>query len=264
MNWRTELIITNAFFYKMWLITKKRVYHIFEILFWPAIALVSVGFMTRFLSVSPDVVAFILVGVIALSVVHLGQLDMSYLLLYSVWEKSLKQELAAPVETYHIVAGAWGIGVIHSIIVFCLLTLFSAYAFDYPLLNIGFVPVLLFFIGLTMMSSIIGILVCALSMIFGGRSHVVATSTVSVLTLVSGIYYPIDVLPESIQLISKAIPLTHFLIYYRSFYGFSGNAAQAIARGYFLAFLYFLIGLFLFSLALRYSRKQGILTRLSE
>lgn len=129
----------------MWLITKKRVYHIFEILFWRAIALVSVGFMTRFLSVSPDVVAFILVGVIALSVVHLGQLDMSYLILHSVWEKSLKQELVAPVKIYHIVAGAWGIGVIHSFIVFSLLSLFSAYAFDYPLFSIGLLPVLLFF-----------------------------------------------------------------------------------------------------------------------
>lgn len=248
----------------MWLITQKRIYHIFEIIFWPIIALLSVGLMTRFLAIQPDTIAFILIGVIAMSIVHLGQLDVSYLILYSIWEKSLKQELAAPVKIYHIVIGGWFVGVIHSVIVFGLLSVFSAYAFDYPLFKIGHIPVLLFFGGLTLISSFVGILVCSLAFIFGGRSHVVATSTVSIITLLSGIYYPIEVLPASIQLISKAIPLTHFLMYYRSFYGFPANANYALTTGYILAFSYLLIGLFLFSHALQYSRKHGILTRISE
>ena len=94
MSWRTDLIQISGFFYKIWLITKKRVYHLFEILFWPAIGLVSVGLLTRFLSLESEMVAFILVGVIALSVVQIGQLDISYLILYSVWNKSLKHEMS--------------------------------------------------------------------------------------------------------------------------------------------------------------------------
>ena len=134
LRWQTHLIQINAFFYKIWLITRKRVFHIFEILFWPAIGLVSVGLLTRFLELGSNMVAFILIGIIALSVLQVGQLDISYVLLYSVWNKSLKQELAAPITALHLVLGAWLMGIIHSLLVFSLL---SGFIFVAPLLAFG-------------------------------------------------------------------------------------------------------------------------------
>ena len=206
LNLRTNLIQTNAFFFKIWLITKKRVFHIFEILFWPAIGLVSVGLLTRFLRLDANMVAFILIGVISLSVLQIGQLDISYVILYSVWNKSLKQELAAPITMIHLILGAWIMGIIHSLLVFFLLSWFSAYAFGFKFLDSGIIPLLAFYSGLILSSAVIGIVVCALALRFGGRAHVGATSIVSVLILLSGIYYPVDVLPQPLKIISYGIP----------------------------------------------------------
>ncbi len=264
MNWRTDLIQISGFFYKIWLITKKRLYHLFEILFWPAIGLVSVGLLTRFLSLGSEMTAFILVGVIALSVVQIGQLDISYVILYSVWNKSLKHEMAAPIGPFHIIAGTWAMGVAHSILVFALLSVFSAYAFGFRFLDSGLLPLTLFFTGLTLTAAVVGILVCALAFRFGGRSHVAANSIVSVLTLVSGIYYPVEVLPESIRMVSFVIPLTYFLEYFRSFYGFSPTSSHPLVTGYGLLAVYLAPASLTLAYALHHSRKSGILLKMSE
>ncbi len=114
LNLQKHLIKTSAFALKNWLITKKRVFHLFEILFWPFISLVSVGLLTRFLGVESKMVEFVLIGVIAFSVIQIGQLDIAYVILYSIWNKSLKHEMVAPINAFHLIAGSWGMGVIHS------------------------------------------------------------------------------------------------------------------------------------------------------
>lgn len=264
LHLQTNLTQISAFFFKIWLITKKRVFHIFEILFWPAIGLISVGLLTRFLELGSNMVAFILIGVIALSVVQIGQLDISYVILYSVWNKSLKQELAAPINVFHLIAGPWIMGVIHSLMVFCLLSLFSNYAFDFRFSDQGLVPLASFYFGLVLSSAVIGIVVCALAFRFGGRAHVGATSIVSVLILLSGIYYPVEVLPQPLKTLSFCIPLTYFLEYFRSFYGFSTSIERPLAAGYLLVMIYLILATVALLYSLQHSKKTGILLKMSE
>jgi ABC-2 type transport system permease protein len=261
---RTNLVQTNAFFFKIWLITKKRIFHIFEILFWPTIGLVSVGLLTRFLQLDANMVAFILIGVIALSVLQIGQLDISYVILYSVWNKSLKQELAAPITMIHLIMGGWIMGIIHSLLVFFLLSWFSAYAFGFQFLNSGIMPLIAFYAGLILSSAVIGIIVCALAIRFGGRAHVGATSIVSLLILLSGIYYPVEVLPQPLKIISYGIPVTYFLEYFRAFYGFRASCNYLLITGYFLVSVYLILAVFTLLYVLRSAKQSGVLLKISE
>lgn len=264
-NLQSHLIRINAFFFKIWLITKKRVFHLFEILFWPAIGLVSVGLLTRFLHLDGDMVAFVLIGVIALSIVQIGQLDISYVILYSIWNKSLKQELAAPVSMFHLIAGSWCMGLIHALLVLFLLSAFSAHAFGFRLLQHGIIPIIYFFCGLLLTSAAVGIFVCALAFRFGGRAHVGANSIVSVMILLSGIYYPVEVLPRPLQMVSAILPVTYFLEYFRSFYGFSASATgHPLVLGYVLAILYVTAAAGALLVAVHDSKKSGILLKMSE
>ena len=264
MRLQTHLIRINAFFFKIRLITKKRLFHIFEILFWPATALLSVGLLTRFLSLSEDMIAFVLIGVIALSVVQVAQLDISYVILYSVWNKSLKQEMAAPVGIPHLITGSSLMGIIHSALIFAALSIFSRYAFGFRLPRGDFLCPVLFYGGLVLTAVSVGVTVCALSFRFGGRSHVGATSIVSLLILLSGIYYPVDVLPRPLQLLSAWIPLTHFLEYFRSFYGFEAGSRSPLLYGYLLALLYLALSLAALFRALNRAKKTGVLLKMSE
>jgi ABC-2 type transport system permease protein len=78
---------------------------------------------------------------------------------------------------------------------------------------------------------------------------------------VCGIYYPVSILPEGVQIIARAIPLTYFLEYMRSFYGF-GEAN--VVLGFVLAVFYFVAGIAALDRAILRGRRSGILLRLSE
>jgi ABC-2 type transport system permease protein len=264
LNLQKHLIKTSAFALKNWLITKKRVFHLFEILFWPFISLVSVGLLTRFLGVESKMVEFVLIGVIAFSVIQIGQLDIAYVILYSIWNKSLKHEMVAPINPFHLIAGSWGMGVIHSFFIFLLMCIFSTLAFHLNFLDSGITRLFLFFIGLIFFAAFVGITVCALAFRFGGRAHVGATSIVSLLILLSGIYYPVEILPTPLRLASSFIPLTYFLEYFRSFYGFPAKSTNPLLLGFLLTALYNIISAYLLCLSIWNARKKGYLAKMSE
>jgi ABC-2 type transport system permease protein len=114
------------------------------------------------------------------------------------------------------------------------------------------------------MSAVLGILVCALAFRLGGRSHVAANSIVSVLILLSGIYYPVEVLPDPVRVLSSLIPLTYFLEYFRSFYGFTTTSAYPIAIGYVQVIVYLCLAALALVYSLHHSQKSGILLKMSE
>jgi len=264
LNWRNHLIKAGAFALKNWLITKKRSFHLFEILFWPFIGLISVGLLTRFLGLESKTVEFVLIGIIALSVVQIGQLDIAYVILYSIWNKSLKHEMVAPINAFHLIAGPWAMGVLHALLVFLLMGLFSSLAFHLNFLSAGILRLLLFFLGLTSFAASIGMLVCALAFYIGGRAHVGATFIVSLLILLSGIYYPIEILPKALQIIASVIPLTYFLIYFRSFYGLTPDHSNPLLWGFLLAGAYNIVAAVLLRLSIWNARDKGLLSKMSE
>ena len=78
---------------------------------------------------------------------------------------------------------------------------------------------------------------------------------------ICGIYYPVSVLPQAVQIVARMIPLTYFLEYMRSFYGF-GEAN--IMLGFGLGLFYFIVGIVALDRAIIMARRSGILLRLSE
>lgn len=250
-----------ASFYKNWLIAKRNFFTVFEVIFWPFISLMSIGLMTGFLSMEQDKVSFILIGAVALSIVQVCQIDIAYVMLFDMWSKSIKHTFIAPIRGKHLVIGALIFGMLRSGLVFALLLAISFYAFGFNFLAAGAIPVVVFMAGLFLTSASVGILVCISILMFGQRAEVAAWTITGIMMFVCGIYYPVSVLPEGVQIIARAIPLTYFLEYMRSFYGY-GQAD--IFMGFGLAVFYFVAGLFALDRAIFDARRSGILMRLSE
>jgi ABC-2 type transport system permease protein len=84
------------------------------------------------------------------------------------------------------------------------------------------------------------------------------------MALVCGIYYPISILPSPLPEIARLIPLTYFLEYFRSFYGFNGEVKGLLGCGFGLTAIYLIVEAFLFKAVLYRARKNGVLITLSE
>jgi ABC-2 type transport system permease protein len=263
LNLQRGLIQIWAFGIKNWIITKRNVFSLFEILFWPVVGFFSVGLLTNFLELNADMVGFILIGVISMSVIQVCQIDVAYVLLYDLWSKSLKHTFIAPIHPFQLISGSWLIGVIRSFVVFLLLIFLSTLAFGFNFLKPGLGALFLFLMGLFLIAALIGISVCILVLLFGYKAEVAAWSITSLMALICGIYYPISILPSPLPEIARGIPLTYFLEYFRSFYGFR-HGGNLLGWGFGQIGVYLVLEAVLLKIVLHRARRTGILIKLSE
>jgi ABC-2 type transport system permease protein len=259
-----EIRRTLAFSYKNIIMTKRNFFTLFEMLFWPLVSLFSIGLMGYYLDITADKFAFIMIGAISLSVIQLAQLDVTYVLLFDVWSKSLKYTLATPASFYHMIIGSWLVGILRGFVAFLALSFFSILFFDFDLTKLFFLDLLIFLFGLFFAAMLIGMSACILMLVFGRRAEISAWTLTAIIMLICGIYYPVSVLPEPIRLIALSIPVTHFLEYFRSFYGFIPSFPNPLLIGFSQSAFYFLVFLLLSEWSLRRARKNGMIIKLSE
>jgi ABC-2 type transport system permease protein len=110
----------------------------------------------------------------------------------------------------------------------------------------------------------VGMVVCILVLVLGLKAEVTAWSLVSLMLLLCGIYYPVTILPEGVAVLSQLIPVTYFLEYFRSFYGFEPNFSHVLLKGYAMVFVYLSLEIILMRAAIRRAKRTGILLKLSE
>lgn len=263
-SFQKRLIQIEAFSYKNWIITRRNFFSLAEILFWPLVGLFSVGLLTVFLKLDTSMRGFILIGVMSLSLIQVCQIDVAYALLYDLWAKSMKHTFIAPIHPYQLITGAWLIGMARSCLVFLLLSLSGSIAFEFNFFQAGFLPLLITLTGLFLVSATIGIAVCLLVLLFGYKAEVAAWSITSLMALVCGIYYPVSVLPSPLPEVARAIPLTYFLEYFRSSYGFESDASNLLGWGFGLTGFYLFLEAALLRWVIRLARRNGTFIKLSE
>jgi ABC-2 type transport system permease protein len=253
---------TISFAYRNYIFAKRSFFSFAEVMFWPVVGLFSIGLMGNFLQFNKLQIGFIFSGVIAMGVLQVNQLDVAYCLLFDIWGKSIKHTFLSPSRISELMIGSWIIGIIRGILVFIILIISSYLFFDFYLP--GVFPTLIFLLGLFLNGLIIGMGVCYFILLFGQRAEVTAWSLVVIVLLLSGIYYPIEIFPPFLKNLAKLLPLTYFLEYFRTFYGFSFNSKFLILKAFLLSFLYILLGFFILNIALRTAKKKGTLIKLSE
>ncbi len=253
-----------AFASRNLLMASRNVFFAFELVFWPVVGVLSIGLLSRYLTLGPADAAFILTGTIALSTVQVCQLDVAYAVLFDVWSKSMKHQFLAPIGVRHLTTGSWLVGVVRGLIVFTILAVLARTAFGFDALQGGLGPLAVFLLGCFLMAWIIGAAVCALVMLFGTRAEATAWASANLVLLLAGIYYPVSVLPEPVGLLSAAVPLTYFLDAYRAHFGFPRMSAAPVSIGLTLSGLYLVLAHWSFVLAVRRTRRTGLLHRMSE
>jgi ABC-2 type transport system permease protein len=261
---RAEWTRTWAFAQRNLVMARRNVFFVFELLFWPGVAMLSHGLLTRFLELTPQMTAFILAGTVALSTVQVCQLDVAYAVLFDIWSKSMKHQFLTPVGIRHLAVGSWLVGVGRGLVVFALMAVIGSSFFGFDFLGAGPGSLAMFLLGCFLSSLIIGLCVCALVILFGTRAESSAWAAVNFLVMLAGIYYPVSVLPGWAQALSAAIPLTYFLDAFRVGYGFSPAFSQPLVTGFALSAVYLVLAHWALAAAITRSRRTGLLLKLSE
>ena len=261
---QTEFVAAWAFALRNLQMATRNVFMLAELLFWPILGVVQIGLMGRFLTLRPEEISFVLIGQMAFSIVGTCQLDVAYSVLYDFWSKSMKHHFLAPIGIRHLTVGSWFVGILRGTLVFLMTGTLTWWAFGFNPAAAGAGPVLLLLVGCFLTAWIVGVLVCVLIMLFGGRAETSAWASINLVLALAGIYYPISVLPPWASAIGSAIPLTYFLDAYRSHFGFTPEYSYPITVGLTLAAAYVVLSHVAFRAAVEHARRTGLLLKMSE
>ncbi|MCX7697933.1 MAG: ABC transporter permease, partial [Candidatus Goldbacteria bacterium] len=185
-----------AFTYRNYIFAKRNMYAFVELLFWPAVGVISIGMMSLFLSLTQELKSFLLTGAIISGILQVSQIDVAYGFLFDVWSKSLRQTFVTPINYFHYIIGSWFFGIIRGILVLLLLGLFSMWVFHFYLPNIKIVIISI--TGILLSALIIGMSVIFVILYFGQRIMEIVWMISTLIMLICGIYYPVNMLPNFI------------------------------------------------------------------
>ncbi|HET8586834.1 MAG TPA: ABC transporter permease [Candidatus Limnocylindria bacterium] len=180
------------------------------------------------------------------------------------WEGTLEYTFMAPVRRYAQMLGstvyAVAYGLIHTVVVLAVLALF----FELDLSHASFATAAIFMVLGSLSFIGIGIMTAILPLMYVERGAQMTFVLQSVLLLVSGVYYSVDILPGWMQLLSKLSPATYVLDGVRAGLLDGAPISALLADVWPLALMGIVLiplGLWAFGRAERYAKRTGKLKR---
>jgi len=235
--------------------------------YYPTVTMVLWAFVTLYLAPTNnflrDAPGFFIGAVLLWDVLFRGQLGVSLTFIEEIYSRNLGNLFVAPLSLADFILGQVALSVLRTLIGVGGACLFAWLLFDYSIFTLG-LPLIAFFTLLIAFGWAIGLAVSGLILRWGLGAEELAWAAIFLVAPVSGVYYPIAVLPPALQAISWALPPA---------YVFEGMRAvllqQTFRVDYFrnallLDAAYVAAGAAIFAVAVHSARKRGTLLQMGE
>lgn len=240
---------------------------ILELMYWPTVQLILWGFITIFLASSSSYIAqatgILLSAVLLWDVLFRGQLGVSLIFMEEIWSRNLAHLFVSPLRSWELITSLLTMSLIRTLIGVGGASLIAIPLFDYSIYTLGW-PLIVFFVNLLILGWSIGLMVSGIVLRYGLGAESMAWIAVFAIQPISGVYYPISVLPEWLQKIAFVLPSSHV---------FEGMRAVIVEHTFRSDLLFWavvtnifwlLCGIIVFLLFFRAARMHGQILNLGE
>lgn len=183
----------------------------FDIVFWPTIDLLIFGLLSvhiQKLNVQAGIAGAIIGGLILWTLVYSVQRDISVSLLEDAWSRNLYNLFSTPLQASEMLIGMMLLSVGKALITVSFVTLLAWGLFGFKLFSVG--PVIAFYIfNIFIFGWAFGCLTASLIFRFGSRLQIFAWSLIALLYPISGVFYPLDILPLPLYRVAQLLPLSY-------------------------------------------------------
>ncbi|MBS0526416.1 MAG: ABC transporter permease [Proteobacteria bacterium] len=243
-------------------IWRSSVMRLVDSIYWPAVQMVMWGFMTKFLLPQSSFVAqaagVLLSGLLLWEVVVRGNLSLSIAFLEEMWSRNLGHLFVSPIRSWEMATGIIIAALLRTLLGLVPVSLLAWAFFGYSIYGLG-LPLIAFFAILQMFSWSIGLAMSGMIMRVGQSAESFAWAAVFILMPISGVYYPVSVLPKWLQLISYALPPAYVFEGMRAILLERTVHWHGLAIAFVLSVVYLVIGFQIFQWFFRLSRRAGTL-----
>jgi ABC-2 type transport system permease protein len=240
---------------------------VLELAYWPTMQMILWGFITLFLVQHSTWVArasgILLSAVLLWDVLFRGQLGVSLSFFEEMYSRNLAQLFVSPLRPYELVAATLLISLIRTLIGVGTAAALAIVFYRYSIFSMG-LPLLAFFANLLVMGWAIGLMVSALVLRYGLGAESLAWVAIFAVQPVSGIYYPVSVLPDWLQRVASALPSSHVFEGMRAVLIEHRFPSGQLAAAAGLNAVYLAVGIAVFLYAFEVARRRGLLLHIGE
>ncbi len=235
--------------------------------YYPTVTMVLWAFVTLYLAPSNsflrDAPGFFIGAVLLWDVLFRGQLGVSLTFVEEMFSRNLGNLFVSPLRLYELIAGQLAMSVMRTLIGVGGACLFAWLLFRYSIFSMG-LPLVAFFACLLAFGWSIGLAVSALLLRFGLGAEELAWAAIFLVAPVSGVYYPIEVLPGALQTIAYALPPAYVFEGMRAVLLHGTFRADYLLDAALLDIVFIGLGALLFAAAVHSARVRGTLLQMGE
>ena len=183
--------------------------------------------------------------------------------LEEIWSRNFTNLFIAPIKIREIIAALTLTAIIRTLIGLVPAVLIAIPLFGVSVLKLG-VPLIFLLIGLYLFGITLGLLVTSGLLRYGPSFENIAWASLFFLAPLGCIYYPIEILPNILQLIAKCLPLVHIFEEMRSILMTETVNYLNIVKSIAISIIYFIFGIVIFYISYFGAKKRGTLINMGE
>jgi ABC-2 type transport system permease protein len=192
-----------------------------------------------------------------------GQLGVSTVFFEEMYSRNLGHLFVSPLRPYELVCALLVISLIRTLVGVGGAALLAIPLYHYSIFSMG-LPLLAFFVNLLVMGWAIGLLVSALVLRYGLGAENLAWVAIFAVAPVSAIYYPVSVLPPSLQIVAGLLPASHVFEGMRAVLIDQSFRTDLLLYAALLNVVYISVGIVVFLAVFRAARRRGLLLNVGE
>jgi ABC-2 type transport system permease protein len=240
---------------------------ILELAYWPTVQMILWGFITQFFVTNSTWVAqatgVLIAAVLLWDVLFRSQLGVSLSFMEEMWSRNLGYLLVTPLRPVELIASFLSLSLLRTLIGVMPASLLAILLYNYSVFELG-LPLIAFFANLMVMGWAIGLVVSGIVLRFGLGAESMAWLLIFGLAPLSGIYYPIDVLPGWLQPVAWSLPSAYVFEGMRAVMFEGAVRLDLLAAAAAFNIVYLTIGAGVFLYAFRVARIRGLLLQIGE
>ncbi len=263
MNWNKIYALSLRHIY----LIKGSFPRILDLIYWPTIQIFLWGFISKFFTLSSsyynNTVGVILSAAILYDFLFRSSISYNMMFLEEIWSRNFTNLFIAPIKISEIITALTITAIFRTCIGLIPAALLAIPLFGISIFKIG-IPLIFLLITLYIFGVTLGLLVTSGLVRFGPSFENIAWASLFFLAPLGCIYYPIEILPDWLQVISKLLPLVHIFEEMRNILIYNTINYFQIFKAIFISFLYFAFGVLVFYWSYSGAKVRGTLINMGE
>ena len=192
-----------------------------------------------------------------------ASISFNMMFLEEIWSRNFTNLFIAPIKISEIITSLTLTAILRTLIGLIPAVILAVPLFGVSVFKLG-APLLFLLIALYLFGISLGLLVTSGLLRFGPSFENIAWASLFFLAPLGCIYYPIEILPDVLQIIAKCLPLVHIFEEMRSILMTGVVNNIDIIRSISLSIIYFIFGVIIFYVSYFGAKNRGTLINMGE